>query len=78
MRNLFTSLCDDARQALCRIIEINIQIFMNASNGGAHALAIGDNGFALIDEFFNQTADADFVFAIGAFERSDFGMDNGF
>ena len=38
---------------------------------------MGDDGVALVAEFLNETADADFVIRVTALERVDFGMDEG-
>ena len=48
------------------------EIEVHAGDGVAHLLGLVDQGFALIGQFGEQVADADFVVVVGALERGDF------
>ena len=54
------------------------QVDMDVVDGGAHLLGLPDQRVALVGELLEQAADADFVVAIGALERGDFVLHQGF
>ena len=54
------------------------QIEMNAADRLAHLFGLADQGVALIGQFAQQIADADFVVVIGALERRYFVVHQGF
>ena len=54
------------------------QIEMHAGDGVAHLFGLADQRFALVGQFAEQVADADFVVVIGALERGDFVVDQRF
>ncbi len=54
------------------------QIEMDRADRLAHLFGLADQGVALVGQFAQQIADADFVVVIGAFERGDFVVDEGF
>ena len=54
------------------------QRLVRAGDRGAHALGMGDHGFALAAETVDQRADAGVVLGIGAFDLVDFGVDQRF
>ena len=56
-------------------VELVLQRLVGAGDRGAHALGMGDDGFALAAEAIDQGADARLVLGIGALDLVDFGVD---
>ena len=54
------------------------QVDVDVVDGRAHLLGLPDQRVALVGEILQQAADADFVVAIGALERCDFVLHQGF
>ena len=54
------------------------QVDVDVVDGRAHLLGLADQRVALVGEVLQQAADADFVVAIGALERGDFVLHQGF
>ncbi|MNK60081.1 hypothetical protein D3C87_792080 [compost metagenome] len=53
-------------------------LFLRADDGGADALGVIDDGVTLGGQFLHEAAHAQFIVGIAAFERVDFGMNEGF
>jgi hypothetical protein len=58
-------------------VEFVLQRLVRAGNGGAHALGVVDDGFALGAKPVDEGADASLVLGIGALELVDLGVDEG-
>ena len=54
------------------------KIKVDAGDGVAHLLGLIDQGFALVAQFGEQVANADFIIVVGALQRGHFIVDQGF